>query len=538
MNVRNIIVFLLLTIATGGKAQEKELPLLFTDRDFYTSGETILFNILAPVGDSSRVIKIDLINTNGRIIAGVSKNLKKDQASGYLYLADSLNTGNYLLCTTLNGSEQATVKELFICNRFLGLPETSTILQASEIRPIREQSLEGLVFEGLNKTYKTRENVHASIHLSGEIFSRLKGPMFLSVAEIIPGYSTSAFAIENPDWKNKIVQQEGIVLMGQVKDPRTGTPFQNACIQLSVPDSIPWLDYYITGEDGLFSFRLDNYRGKIPVIVQGYDLNKKNLLKIELHRRDSLPSFVPPLSTRQPPAALLQHASGAIEATTLRKIYNCQELDVEMAHSTEKHDYPFYGVPTEIIYPRLFMDLPDFTEISRELLPGVKFRAYNRIPTMQILNPATLNYFNDPPLVTVDGIPVRDLNIIKNLGSKDIERIEIGRKERFFGDLTFHGVVAINLAKHDNKLFPESGELIKFEFDAVQPAVSLKPPQFEKMHEPDLRKVLLWESEPKSTQTFNLEFKTSDIQGFFKIFLRGKTEDGLVFYKEQTFEVK
>jgi hypothetical protein len=525
-------------IATSGKAQVQKLLSLFTDRDFYTSGETILFNIIAQGGDSSRVIKTDLINTNGKIISGVSKNLNKDQANGYLYLADSLKTGTYLLCTTQNGSEQATVKEIFICNRFLGLSETSTILQAAEMQPIREQPLEGLAIEGLNKAYKTREIVQASIHLPDEILSRLKSPIFLSVAEIIPGYSTSAFAIQNPPKKNEMTQQEGIVLSGQVKDPKTGTPFQNGCIQLSVPDSIPWLDYFITREDGLFSFRLDSYKGKIPVIIQGYDLNKKNLLKIVLHRRDSLPSVVPTLTTNQPPAALLKHASGAIEATTLRKIYNCQELVIEKARSTKQHDYPFYGVPTETVYPKLFLDLPDFTEISRELLPGVKFRAYNRIPTLQILNPATLNYFIDPPLVTVDGIPVRDLNIIKNLGSKDIEQIEIVRKERFFGDLTFPGVVAITLVKHDNKLFPESDELVKLDFDAVQPAVSLKLPQFEKMHEPDLRKVLLWEPEPNPTQTLKVEFKTSDIQGFFKITICGKTEDGLIFNKEQTFEVK
>jgi hypothetical protein len=536
--VRNIIVFLLFTIAVGGKAQEKERLTLLTDRDFYTSGETILFNILATGHDSTGVIKIDLINTNGKIISGVSKYLKKEQASGYIYLTDSLKTGTYMLCSTLNGSELATVKELFICNRFLGLSETSTIFQVSGIEPIRKTSLEGLVVEGLNKTYKTRENVLASIHLSSEILHRLKGPLLLSVAEIIPEYSTDAFAIKIPPQTYDIEKQEGIVLKGQVKDSRSGVPFQNACIQLSVPDSIPWLDYCITGDNGLFSFQMDNYMGKIPVVIQGYDLNKKNLLKIVLHRRDSLPSLVPPLTGRQTPVTLQKHASGAIEATTLRKIYNSQELDVEMAHSTKKHDYPFYGVPTETIYPRLFLDLPDFTEISRELLPGVKFRAYNRIPTMQILNPATLNYFNDPPLVTVDGIPVRDLNIIKNLGSKDIERIEIGRKERFFGDLTFPGVVAITLLKHDNRLFPESDELMKLEFDAVQPSVSLKPPQSDKMHEPDLRKVLLWKTEPNPTQTLTVEFKTSDIHGFFKIVLQGKTEDGLVVCNEQTFEVK
>jgi hypothetical protein len=536
--VRKIVIVLLIFFAFGVKAQVKEHFNLFTDRDFYTSGETILFNVFVPDNESSEIIKIDLINSQGKIITEVNKKIKEHRADGFLYLTDSLKTGTYLLCTSTNESLEATVKELFICNRFLGLTETTSILQASATIALQEKLLEGVRIDGLNKSYKTREKVNGSINIPLELLSQIKHSLFVSVAEIIPGYSRQTFPMNTDPQKNRLHLNLGIVLEGYAKDSRTGAPFQKGCIMLSIPDTIPWIDYYITGLDGFFSFQLNNYYGRIPVVIQGYDLDKKQLLKINLNHVDSLPTFVPGFEKRILSPDLQTFAVENIEATTLRKIYDSQEINNEPIPSEIKHKYPFYGVPTEIVYPKLFIDLPDFTEISREILPGIKFRAYNRIPTLQILNPATLNYFNDPPLVTVDGVPVRDLNVIKNLGSKDIEKIEICRKERYYGDLVFPGVVAIYLVKPDYKLLPESDELIRLELDALQQGVSLNEMQNLKQNEPDLRKVLLWNPSLNPGQELKFEFSTSDIHGNFKLMVRGKREDGSVIYTEQTFEVK
>jgi hypothetical protein len=183
------------------------------------------------------------------------------------------------------------------------------------------------------------------------------------------------------------------------------------------------------------------------------------------------------------------------------------------------------------------MDLPDFTEVSRELLPGVKFRAYNRIPTLQILNPGTLNYFIDPPLVLLNGVPVQDLNVIKNLGSKEIDRIEVCRRERFFGDLVFPGVIAIFSSKQVNKLLLESDELIKISLEAMQPDAILNIPKTSVQNEPDLRKVLLWNPYIKPQEMTKIDFVTSDIKGSYKISIRGMTKDGEVICHEQIFEV-
>ncbi len=535
--VRRIITILLLFVAIGSTAQESNHFSLFTDRDLYTSGETILFKLFAPEEAQSGIVSVDLITIGGKILAGINKKLNNHQADGFIYLPDSLKTGTYLLCASTCTTPMITVKELLICNRFTGLTETTTILKAKENLAITEKS-SGIEIEGIEKTYKSRDKAHATIHISSEILSQLKDDLLVSVVERTPGYKSVTSITHAYPTENGIKGSYGLLLEGMAKDIDTGEPFKNGCIFLSIPDSIPGLRYFITGEDGRFNFELNNYYGKLPVVVQGYDLAKKRLLKISVNQRDSLAITLPAFEAWPVPADLQQLINSNIEATTLRKIFNSRELSFSETPSEKMKDYPFYGIPTEVVNPSLFVELPDFTEISRELLAGVKFRAYNRVPTIQILNPATLNFYNDQPLVLLDGIPIQDLNVIKSMGTEDIRRIEVCRQERFYGDLVFPGVVAIYSKTRDFKRLAESADLAKLNFEALQQDAVFNTPKNQPPNEPDLRKVLLWKPTLKPGETVQTEFDISDIRGSFQMIVRGITSSGSIIYKEQSFEVK
>ena len=300
---------------------------------------------------------------------------------------------------------------------------------------------------------------------------------------------------------------------------------------------MPRFNFFVTGNDGRFNFQLDNYFGKIPVVVQGFDRDEKRLLKITVNQRDSLKSLVPNFENWTIPAELRKSSEQNTDAVTFRKIFNQQEIAIQPIHRPKAEPFPFYGVPSTVVYPKLFIDLPDFTEISRELLTGVKFRAYNRIPTLQVFNSAQRNYFNDPPLLLLDGIPVRDISAIKNLGSSAIGRVEISMSERYYGNLRFPGVLAIYTSKADYSQIVESEDLIKLSLDAIQPDATLVTPADASLNLPDLRKVLLWKPSLKPEETIQLDFGTSDLLGRYKLVIHGTTTDGSIFYKEQFFEV-
>ena len=535
--MRRLIIVLLLFIAYNGKAQEKEHFSLFTDRDLYTTGETLLFKVFAPTDEQSGIVHIDLINTKGKIISGISKKITTHQADGFIDLPDSLSSGVYQLCTSTKTNSTLTVKELYICNRFSGLPESNSIVRLSESNRFVEKPVAGLQIDGLDKTYKKRGKVSFTVHVTSELLSQINENLFVSVAEIASGYTSGTYFKSRETEQNQIIEKDGVVLEGTVTDIKTGAPFKNGIVYLSIPDTFPRFKYYITRSDGRFNFQLDNYYGKIPVVIQGFDRDEKRLLKVVLNHHDSLAIGKPVFENSIRPTELRKSTQDNIDVITFRKIFNQQEITVISPPIKKTDAYPFYGVPTEIVDPQLFFDLPNFSEISRELMPGVKFSAINRIPTLQVFNPAIYNYFKGQPLVLLDGIPIHDLNVIKNMGSKEIDKIEICRSERYFGYLVFPGVVAIYSSKPDYSRLLESDDLIKLNLDAIQPDATLNSPLERRLNEMDLRQVLLWKPSQKPEQTIKLEFETSDIRGSFKLMIHGKTKDGSDFYKEQIFEV-
>lgn len=535
---RRTIILLLLFIALTGEAQEREHFSLFTDRDLYISGETLLLKVFVPADELSGIVNIDLINTKGEIITGISKKIIDHQADGFIDLPDSLSSGCYLISASTAISTTLTVKELYICNRFTALPESNMAIRPIVNNPVIEQPATPLQIDGLEKAYKTRGKVNFSLHLPPEFISQIDNNLFVSVAEIAPEYSPKTFFKNAKQKTNLSIEKDGVVLEGYVNDIKTGMPFKNGIVYLSIPDTCPRFKYYITGNDGHFKFQLDNYFGKIPVVIQGFDPEEKHLLKIVLNHRDSLISSVPEAFEQWTiPAELRKTTADNIEAANFRKIFNRQELTVDTPPIKKPDDYPFYGLPTEVVDPQQFIELPNFTEISRELLPGIKFRTYNRQSLLQVFSPVKHNYLNDKPLVLIDGIPIRDLDIIKDLGTKEIDRIEICRDERYYGYLKFPGVVALNTTKPDNTRLVESEDLVKINLDVIQPDVTLNIPLEQRLNELDLRKVLLWKPSLKPEQTIQLDLESSDIIGSFKLVVHGKNKDGSVFYKEQIFEV-
>jgi len=534
---RKIFTLLLLFAVFTVDAQEKESLNLFTDRDLYISGETLLLKVFAPASEQSGVVSIDLINRNGKKVTGVILEIIDRQADGFVYLPDSLSSGSYLLRTSTRTSKIRTCKELYIANRFTGLPESNSDMKPVGIVPLNVTSVQDLQVDGIENQYKPRQKVHATLQLPAGLLNQIDGDLSVSVAGTTQGNMAPPFLQISEEETSQSIVKEGINIDGIITDLKTAKPFKNAVVYLSIPDSIPGFQYFITGEDGRFNFQIGKYYGKIPVVIQCFAKENSNLLKITLSDRNNLKNAMPAFEPRTFTTEFRKSVAKSTDAVTFRKIFNQQEITIQPAPIIKRDAYPYYGVPTKTIDPQLFIDLPDFNEISKELLSGVKFRNYNRIPTLQVFNAAQQFYFNDLPLLLLDGIPIRDLNVIKDMGTKDIDKVEICQNERFYGDLIFPGVVAIYTSKADYTRVPESNDLIKLNLEVIQHHAVVNTPSEQLPNEPDLRQVILWKPTLKPAPKMELYFQTSDIRGSYKVVVHGKTTDGSIIYKEQSFEV-
>ncbi len=573
----------MLLVALGGKSQSKEGFALFTDRDLYTSGESILVKIYAPSDEPAGILHVDLFNHAGNLVSAISLEMLNHQANGFIHLQDTLRSGNYLVRTTTRTSQTQTVKELFISNRFTGITESQAFQRHTGILPLIETAISTnqlenvgkankttlnsqllvlnsqlsapnsqfstlnsqlstlsspIQFEGIGKNYKPREKGHAKIRIPADLLSQIDGNMLVDITPVTTEYIPATFVSDSDPKYSRVIGNEGIIISGTVTDLQTEKPYHNAIVYLTIPDSLPLFKYYTTGANGRFHFQLNNIYGKIPVVLQCFDKDKKRVLKITLTPSDDLKNVVPSGDSRTFSTEFKKSMAKNVESLNFRKIFGIQELTIQAAPAKKADPYPFYGVPTRVVRPKQFIDLLNFAEIARELLPQVKFRTYNRIPTLQLFNFQRNNFFNEQPLVLLNGIPVTDLNVIKDMGTREIDRIDICQTERFFGNLCFQGVLAIYSTNCDNSRLMESDDLIKFSLEAIQPDAILANPPEESSKVPDLRQVLLWKPSLKPENTMELDFQTSDFRGNYRMILRGKNLNGQNFYKEQLFEVK
>ena len=123
------------------------------------------------------------------------------------------------------------------------------------------------------------------------------------------------------------------------------------------------------------------------------------------------------------------------------------------------------------------------------------------------------------------------------MGTKDIEKVEICLSERFFGKISFKGVIAIHTTKAGRRIIPPDDEIMHLNLDAIQGAIQLFEPKNRAAHEPDFRQVLMWEPNMKPQLAIPFTFNTSDLRGNFKISVRGRTKDGAIINCVQHFEV-
>jgi len=533
-----IIVWFFLLCSFGGKAQQTESCYLYSDRDIYASGETMLLKIFLPQGEASGIMHLDLLSLSGNKLQGVNLKIRNHQADGFLELNDSLRTGTYLVRASTRATGIHTIKEIFVANRFSDNPLSNTKLTPSEAAALVPSNPSAPEINGIEKLYKTRSLGHFSLKLPGELMNQILGNLLVEIVDSTLLYQTKTFSTEVKSPEVRLIEKEGIILEGLVTDLITNQPFNKAVVYLTIRDSIPGFNYYLTGSDGRFYFELKNYSGRIPLVIQCFDKNTNRQLKISLVDPESTKSEMPQYYDQEYPSEFQKAIQKNREAFSFQKIFGQEKLTLQRHTNIQSEPVPFYGNPTYTVDPKLFVDLSDFNEISRELLPGVKFRTYNRIPTMQVFNPVTQSFFQETPLVVINGIPIRDLNVIKNLGSKQIDKIEVCQSERFFGSLIFPGVVAIQCSKSDDPDIPIGDDLIELNFEAIQQSSTLNIPSGKPAHEPDFRQILLWDPNIQPSKQIDFDFLTSDVQGMFKLIVRGRYKDGSIFCEERQFEVK
>jgi hypothetical protein len=340
-----------------------------------------------------------------------------------------------------------------------------------------------------------------------------------------------------------VQEQEGLLIHGKLTDRRTGLPVAGIPAYITIPGQQYQFLNSSSGKNGLLQFSAADFWGAREVIVQAEN-QTKNLYSIEIAH----PFAVVLPGNKLPPFSL---------SPTYKKELNARHIamQVENTYNIEaKKKYragpatdssAFYGIPTYSFYLDAYTRFNTMEEVLREYITDVRVRKKNDDFFMQVLDRPTLTYFDNSPLVLIDGLPVFDINKIMAFNPLNIRSAQVFSKRYYRGPAVFDGIVSFSTYEGNLAGYELDAGSVLVKFEGLQQQREFYSPAYETASSkanrlPDLRNLLYWDPalHNGATGTSNSNFYTSDFTGKFAIMVQGITKDGRAGSSTIIVEVK
>lgn len=537
--IRYVICAILVVCSFSLHAQVNYDSWLVTDRDVYASGETILSKIYLPEDQKFQVVYLRLTFPNGQPITNVKLGVNDHQATGGLFLPDSLSTGSYLLTAYSSHFEKQPFidKEILVINRFEN-QEQEFQVERGNLIPMELEDSKDIMIGGLESSYNQREDVSFSLSFDNELTNDIEGDISLIISQQIPEWQSRYLPLD-PDFDTSMLltEKKGVVLQGKVTNTISGEPENGALVYLTIPDSIPYFDYYISDPDGNFFFLLENFYGTYPVFIQAVKDEMNDQLKVSLTENTVDQRLVYDTQQISVTEQQQQYFSDIISLVTFEKLYDQTEYKYKETLYEPRYEFPFYGMAEFQVDPDDYIELPDFGEISKEFLSPVRFRDKKDGYTLQIFDRDLDDFFDDTPLILIDGVPVQSISRIASMGSSEIDWIDVVPRMRFYGNQRYSGVLAIYTKEGDGSSIFASDRILKLDYDAMQDEISLVSSEIADDHSPDFRQVLLWNANIPVSGNISASFKTSDLIGTYRVLVSARKKNGEIIQSSHYFNV-
>jgi len=531
---------------------------LHIDRDKYIAGEDVWFSIYSTEAETGKlspgsvIAYIELLNPWGSPVIQKRFPLRGGRGDGVFLLPDSLSSGNYTIRAYTNWMKDflpanCYMHNIDIFNPFKGTGfRRKTDSSGSALSGLPFPSNEDAISITSDTIFSKREKITLKVQIARNGTS-LAGNPELSIS-VTPSKVTSVSRwIDYPPGPGKVqhgLESEGHFLSGRVRYRDGNVTDPADFLYMSIQGKVADFKYAHIDTSGRFSFVMPIDSRHRKLILQPENADNNMTLEIEPSFSWIVPessSFSDTLTGDQ--LALFSEMSfnyqaGKIYGTTLKK----EIVPAEISNFSRRR---FYGIPEMEIILDDYISLPVMQEVFFELVPGIILRTRKGGYEMKITNPLTGNFYEEPPLVLIDGVIINDLNVLAGLDPDKVEKIEVVQTPYLIGDLVLHGIVNVITRAGDfsDIIMPEFAVVLPFR--VVDDPYVFSPPYHTDESAalrriPDLRNTLYWNPSVKTdiNGEASIEFRASDAEGIYTINIQGISAEGEKISVNKKFRIK
>jgi hypothetical protein len=336
---------------------------------------------------------------------------------------------------------------------------------------------------------------------------------------------------------------EGLAIEARLLNKNTGAPGANVGVSLSVPDSNFIFQPAKTNSKATVTFTAKDLYGNTDIIMQP-DQKADSIYNIEMlspYAANSSSTPLPEFSLSENLATLLNKRSIDVQA---EQAFMAEHKFRSVAFAKEDST-AFYGYPDKQYYLDNYTRFVTMEEVLKEYVAGVRARKVADDFHLRVFNMEEKVFFDNEPLVLIDGLPVNDPDKIMAVDPLKIKKLEIVNRRYFLGNAVYEGIISFKTYEADLGGYALDPGAIVIDYEGLQQQREFYEPAYENDAQlqsriPDTRNQLFWSPQVK-TQIENKShytFWSSDLTGKFVIIIQGITKDGLSGSRVIPFEVK
>lgn len=329
-----------------------------------------------------------------------------------------------------------------------------------------------------------------------------------------------------------ITEQEGPVINAVLTDKTTGLPQKNILTTITVPGEKFELRSAVSRQDGSLGFNVNDFYSNNEIILQPVNAADSNF-KISI-----VPAFSDKFSSTGLPKFNL---NAKWKELLINRSINAQADNAYLAgKKTLSFSLPavdtnvFYGKPDKQYYLDDYTRFTSMEEVMKEFVTEVKVGKQADGFRFNVVNGVFKEFFEQMPLVLIDGLPVSNVNKIMALDPLKIKKIDVLTHKHILGPLVNEGVVSYTSYQGDLGGYELDPNAVVIEYEGLQRQRIFYSPVYETNAQkdtrlPDLRNVLYWSpaicTGPDGKQQFS--FYSSDMKGNYAMVVQGLTAEGM-----------